>query len=222
MISSPFAGTRCIAFQGAHRIAAGDLPTVVTQLKPLIDAAWPETPVLMFDEVSSMRIELDWRGPLSEVLARLPAPLHPLPSAPGPADGAVPAPQAPRGPGRPRLGVVAKEVTLLPRHWEWLSNQRGGASVALRRLVDEARKTHEQQDRLRLAQESAYRFISVMASHEPGFEEATRALFAADAARFDALTNSWPADVRDHAWHLAAQAFANAAPSASGGAGPSN
>lgn len=202
--------TPCIVFQGLRRIATGELQAVAAQLKPVMDAGSQDAPVLMFDQITSARIELDWRGSLSDVLGRLPAPSLQDPAAAEPSDQAQQ--PAPRGPGRPRLGVVAKEITLLPRHWEWLSSQRGGASVALRRLVDEARKTHEQQDRLRQAQESAYRFISVMAGHEAGFEEATRALFAGDAVRFHALTAAWPDDVRAHAQDLAAEAFGPGAP----------
>ncbi|RZL11383.1 MAG: DUF2239 family protein [Rubrivivax sp.] len=205
MTPSPSLTTSCIAFQGSRRIAAGELQAVATQLKPVMDASPHDTPVLMFDQATSARIELDWRGSLGDVLARLPAAEPMAPSA-TPSSG-QPEQAAPRGPGRPRLGVVAKEITLLPRHWEWLSTQRGGASVALRRLVDEARKANEQQDRLREAQESAYRFISVMAGHEAGFEEATRALFAGDAARFSTLTAGWPDDIRVHAQKLAAGAF---------------
>ena len=112
------------------------------------------------------------------------------------------------GPGRPRLGVVAREVTLLPRHWDWLNDQPGGASAALRRLVDQARKANAGRDRIRRAQEATYRFMSAMAGDEPGFEEATRALFAGRPAVFDALTDAWPPDVRDHSRKLAAPAFA--------------
>jgi hypothetical protein len=112
--------------------------------------------------------------------------------------------EAPRGPGRPKLGVVAREVTLLPRHWEWLNRQRGGASVALRRLVDEARHADGGADRRRAAQEAAYRFMSAMAGNREHFEEATRALFAGDAARFTHLIATWPKDIRDHTQKLAA------------------
>ena len=91
---------------------------------------------------------------------------------------------APRGPGRPKLGVVAREITLLPRHWDWLAQQKGGASVAIRKLVDEARRVNEDGDRIRLAQEAAYRFMSAMAGNRPHYEEAIRALFAADSASF--------------------------------------
>jgi len=117
--------------------------------------------------------------------------------------------EGPRGPGRPKLGVVAREVTLLPRHWDWLNAQPGGASVALRKLVETARRVNEDKDRVRQAQEAAYRFISTMAGNEPGFEEAARALFAGDERRFDEMTASWPIDVRSHARRLAAVAFAN-------------
>ena len=111
---------------------------------------------------------------------------------------------APRRPGRPKLGVVAREVTLLPRHWEWLNSQPGGASVALRKLVEEARRANSGKDRLRRAQEAAYRFMSTMAGNEPGFEEAARALFAGRQEPFEALVRGWPKDVREHAKKLAA------------------
>ena len=116
-------------------------------------------------------------------------------------------PSAPRGPGRPKLGVVAREITLLPRHWDWLARQPGGASVAIRRLVEQARRTGEDSDRLRQAQEAAYRFMSVMAGNRPHYEDAIRALFAGDPAGFDQLIAGWPADVRDHVSRLAERAF---------------
>src|SRR6186997_225434 len=109
----------------------------------------------------------------------------------------------PRGRGRPRLGVIAREVTLLPSHWDWLNVQPGGASVALRKLVDSARRTSGDRDRVRNAQESTYRFMSAIAGNLPGFEEATRALFAYDRRRFGHLISGWPEDVRDYAIRLA-------------------
>ena len=107
------------------------------------------------------------------------------------------------GPGRPKLGVVAREVTLLPRHWQWLSSQPEGASVVLRKLVEEARRANAGKDGVRRSQEAANRFMSVMAGDAPGFEEAARALFAGDAERFDQRVEGWPADLRDHARTLA-------------------
>lgn len=106
-----------------------------------------------------------------------------------------------RGRGRPKLGVVAREVTLLPRHWEWLAAQPGGASVALRKLVEEARRS--QSGRARQAQERAYHFMNAMAGDLPGFEEATRALFAGDREGFAERIAGWPTDVREHAAWLA-------------------
>jgi hypothetical protein len=94
--------------------------------------------------------------------------------------------------------VVAREVTLLPRHWDWLAAQPGGASVALRKLVEEARRGSADADRRRAARDAAYRFMSAMAGDLPGFEEAARALFADDRQRFDDVVAAWPADIRDY------------------------
>ena len=107
--------------------------------------------------------------------------------------------------------MVAREVTLLPRHWDWLAGQPGGASVALRKLVDAARKQGADVDRVRQAREVAYNFMAAMAGNQPGFEEATRALFAGDAARFETCMREWPVDVREYAHKLAAPAFATVA-----------
>ena len=107
-------------------------------------------------------------------------------------------PPAARGRGRPKLGVVAREVTLLPRHWEWLNAQPGGASVALRKLVEAARRDTLTSDQKRLAREAAYRFMSTMAGDLPRFEEASRALFADDRTRLTTLIARWPGDVRTY------------------------
>lgn len=112
-----------------------------------------------------------------------------------------------RGPGRPKLGVVAREVTLLPRHWDWLNAQPGGASVALRKLVDEARKINGAADGLRSAREAVYRFMTAMAGDHPGYEDACRALFGGDAEAFETAIARWPADVRNHVAALATRAF---------------
>ena len=107
--------------------------------------------------------------------------------------------------GRPKLGVTAREVTLLPRHWEFLSAQGGGASAALRRILDEAMASPAALRRA--AQEAAYRFMTAMGGDLPGYEEATRALFASDEGRFAQHTQTWPADLRDYARTLAGGAF---------------
>jgi hypothetical protein len=92
---------------------------------------------------------------------------------------------------------------LLPRHWDWLNEQPGGASVTLRKLVDQARHASVDSDRVRKAKEATYRFILDMAGDRVGFEEATRALFAGDRARFGRLVDRWPADIREQAKRLA-------------------
>jgi len=187
--------TICTAFEGARRIASGDLTQVALKTKDVIDRGG-RAPVLIFDDATSELIEVDFRGTPEDVLKGLPAAASPQPE-----DAAV------RRPGRPKLGVVAREVTLLPRHWDWLNSQPGGASVALRKLVEEARKVNAPKDRIRQAQEAAYRFISAMAGNELGFQEATRALFAGKQDRFGELVERWPVDVRDHAKKLADAAW---------------
>jgi uncharacterized protein len=187
-----------VAFDGNRRIASGDLHVVARAAKQSLDRH-QEGSVLIFDGGTSEPVDLDFRGSLEDVLARLPAPEGAVAAEPGlPAN---------RGPGRPKLGVVAREVTLLPRHWEWLAQQAGGASVAIRKLVEEARRSGDDKDRIRRGQEAAYRFMSAMAGNQPHFEEATRALFAPDPVRFKALIAGWPTDVRDHAARLAERSF---------------
>jgi hypothetical protein len=200
---NPGSDTGYVAFEGDRCIASGDLRDVARAAKEALDRR-KDASILVFDARSGP-IEIDFRGSLDDVLAR-------LPQLPGGAvseeDTAIP---TPRGPGRPKLGVVAREITLLPRHWEWLAQQSGGASVALRRLVDEARRANKDKDRTRQAQEAAYRFIAAMGENKPHYEEVARALFAGDAERFETWTAAWPADVRDHVRRLAAAAFERAA-----------
>jgi uncharacterized protein len=180
-----------IAFEGDRAIASGNLRDVVSAAKATLDRR-RDASILIFDSLTGGPIDIDFRGSIEAVLARLPR----TPIAPAADDGA---PSAPRRPGRPKLGVVAREVTLLPRHWEWLNAQRGGASVALRKLVDEARRASGDRDRERAAREAAYRFMSAMAGNLPGFEEASRALFAGDRLRFEQHTVAWPKDIRAYA-----------------------
>ena len=155
-------------------------------------------PLVIFDDANGRSIDLNLRGTERDVVARLPRAPSNLEA---PADDCSAAES--RGRGRPKLGVVAREVTLLPRHWEWLGTQPGGASVALRKLVEEARRASGDRDRRRAATEAAYHFMSAMAGDLPGFEEASRALFADDRRRFAGLIAGWPADIRDHIVKLA-------------------
>jgi hypothetical protein len=189
----------CTAFAGPNRIASGEKAQVALAVKAVV-AGGESAAILIFDNATSRLVEFDLRGTDQDVIARL------EPEAPG-AESEPPA----RGPGRPKLGVVSREVTLLPRHWDWLNAQPGGASVAIRKLVEAARKAGAGQDLVRQAQEAADRFMLAMAGNEPGYEDAARALYAGDAGKFAAITVGWPADVRDHAQMLAKAAFEPAA-----------
>jgi len=183
------------AFMGDQRLVSGPLAEVA--LAVLKASKSPATePIVIFDDANGRPIDLDLRGTERDIVARLPQP------ASNPETAADDLPE-PRGRGRPKLGVVAREVTLLPRHWEWLGAQPGGASVALRKLVEEARRANGDRDRSRAARDAAYHFMSVMAGNLAGFEEASRALFADDRRRFVELIAGWPGDIRDHIVKLA-------------------
>lgn len=193
----------CSAFDGTRCIASGELREVAVKVKKLIDQG-EALSLLIFDDVSSELVEVDFRGTREDVLLRVEHSLVALESTTEASSGET-APH--RGPGRPRLGVVPREVTLLPRHWEWLNRQPGGTSVALRKLVEEARRVNSDRDNLRTSQESVYRFMHAIAGDLPGFEEAARALFAGDFEQFHERIALWPLDIRDHAGKLSAHAF---------------
>lgn len=197
---NPGSGPAYIAFEGDRCIASGDLREVARAAKETLDRR-KDASIILFDGKTSATVDIDFRGSMADVLARLPDDT----GAPAAAEDA--AVSAPRGPGRPKLGVVAREVTLLPRHWEWLAGQPGGASVAIRKLVEAASRTGEDKDRIRQAQEAAYRFMSVTSGNKPHYEDSIRALFAGDTTRFEELIAEWPADIRGHASKLAERAF---------------
>ena len=170
------------AFQGFQKIAQGSLAEVAIAVAQA-QKANPDNSFLVFDDSNGAVVDLDPRG---------------LSDPPG-----LPAQEPQRGRGRPKLGVVAREITLLPRHWDWLAMQPGGASHALRRLVDAARKADGGLSAGRQARDAAYRFMAGIAGDLPGFEEASRALFADDRDGFLAQTGAWPQDVRRHAATMA-------------------
>ncbi|MBU1241268.1 DUF2239 family protein [Myxococcota bacterium] len=186
-----------IAFQDSNRVASGALSLVAEVVKRLHDAGASGV-LLIFRAATSEVVDVDYSGTLKEVLARL-EPDQPVVEDARPSESP--------GPGRPRLGVVAREVTLLPRHWEWLSGQSGGASASLRRLVEEARRQSESADRVKRAQEITYRFMNTLGGDLPGFEEAIRSLYRQNFQSFSALLATWPKDLRDHILQVSTGAF---------------
>ena len=183
----------CTAFAGHARIASGRLADVALAAKAAADRG-EQAQLLIFDDATCRQIEIDFRGTASDVLARL---SKRFAEAADTETGETATPS--RKAGRPKLGVVGREVTLLPRHWEWLAEQPGGASVALRKLIDSERKSNNFKELSRKSQEVTYRFMQAIAGDFPRFEDASRALFAGDREAFARLTEEWPADVRDHA-----------------------
>jgi uncharacterized protein len=169
--------------EGDQVIARGDLVSVAR-------AAYARGAgqAIVLSDLSGRLVEIDLRGTLSEVLTRLVS---------GPAQPTVRR-------GRPKLGVTAREVTLLPRHWDWLATQPGGASAVLRRLVDQARREKASGDERRQVQEAVYRVATTLGGDRPGYEEAIRALFAGDIAAFHARIAAWPPDIAAYLRDLAA------------------
>lgn len=196
--------TICTAFCGARKLFAGPLGEVALHVKRALEGGAVDA-IQVFDDSSGRIVDLDLRGSDEEIVERLsqPAPVYRgRYRAPTALSDALPAGEGqagePRGRGRPRLGVVAREVTLLPRQWEWLAAQPGGASPTLRRLIDSERKKPDTRQQRRRAQEAAYHFMLAMAGDLPGYEDATRALFAGDLGALERHIAEWPEDVRMH------------------------
>lgn len=176
------------AFLDSRRLATGTLHEVAVAILRAQQTC-PEASPLVLNDASGQSVDLDVRGGVDAVAARY--------SEPAPS-------QLPRGRGRPRLGVVAREVTLLPEHWDWLATQPGGASVALRKLVHEARRSGGDRDRIRQSRERAYQAMSILAGDLPSFEEASRTLFAGDHEQLSVHMATWPNDVQAYVMQLAA------------------
>ncbi|QDU56474.1 DUF2239 family protein [Aeoliella mucimassa] len=171
------------SFKGYQRVASGDLSSMLLETKEHIETSGEES-LLIFEDTTGRQVEFDFRGTADEVLER---------------HGAA----KPRvGPGRPKLGVTAREVTLLPRQWDWLEQQPKGISATLRKLVDEARKQEPNRERARRLRDAAGKFMWAMAGNLPDFEEASRALYANDFSSLQAKISDWPTDIREHITRL--------------------
>jgi thiamine kinase-like enzyme len=188
-MATAYAPPEVTAFEGIRRIASGSPNLVAAKVREVLGRG-ETAPVLVFDDLTGEQIDLDLRQSTEK------SPAMPTKELSGP-----------RSAGRPRLGVVAREVTLLPRHWDWLNQQRGGGSAALRKLIDQARRQSVGDEAMRSAREALYRFMTAMAGDAPGYEEALRALFAGNAPGFSSFTSEWAADVREHIWKRVPAAF---------------
>lgn len=169
-----------VAFVDTTLLARGPLARVAEACKREVDRAGPERLAIFNDETGRV-LDLDLSGSVDEVRARF-------------EETSLP---ASKKRGRPKLGVVSREVSLLPRHWDWLAEQRGGASASIRRLVDGARKHEPAAALAKRAIEAAHHFLWDMAGDETGFEEATRHLFAHRFDMFEESIATWPKDVRE-------------------------
>lgn len=185
------------AFRGHTEIASGRLEEVASAIHTLLEQG-DSTLVVVFDDLDGRQVDFDLSGSMEDVARRYGSESH---------DEVRNGPTPRRRPGRPKLGVVGREVTLLPRHWVWLQTQRGGPSATLRRLVDEARSVGGDREQQRRAQDAINRFISAIAGNLAGFEEANRALYRGDRQRFELECAGWPLDIRRYIEHWAVVAF---------------
>jgi hypothetical protein len=189
--ADPRASTGVTVFVGERLIARGDFASAVRAAHPFADAQ----AIIAFDDATGRVVDLDLRGSADEAAARASPQVPPKPAR-----------------GRPKLGVTAREITLLPRHWAWLANQPGGASATLRRLVDNARRESVATDAARQMREAAYRVMTVLAGNLPGYEEAARALFAGDRDRLSDLIAAWPKDISAYVSELSGASSGNPSP----------
>jgi hypothetical protein len=186
--------TSYTAFEGNKLILQGSLAEVILKIKKRLGKS-NNSPILIFSDTTGQTIDFNFQGTEKDVLKRLETFVS---------GGA---PKETSGPGRPKLGVIAREVSLLPRHWEWLATQSGGASATLRKLVDDAKKKFVDGNTVKQAQERTYKFMSVMAGDLKGYEEALRALYKRDQKKFLAHIEDWPNDLKTHATELAISIF---------------
>ena len=180
------------AFAGVELLAHGPLAIVAAAARQKAQQGGCDRVVVYRDETGRV-VEMDFSKPLEEILAAV-EPCDAPPTDSGEGDA-----QKSPGPGRPKLGVVAREVTLLPAHWDWLASQSGGASAVLRRLVVKAMRENRQADQERAVREAAHRFLWDMAGNLPGFEEASRQFYRNDVEQMRQIMGSWPAGVRTYA-----------------------
>ncbi len=190
----PRADRSYTGFLGSRLVASGDILSVAIKIKKSLRLE-VKLQVFIFDDLTGDQAEVDFRGDLDQMKTRLQTQVDEQTIKKS-------------GPGRPRLGVISKEITLLPEHWEWLAIQPGGASVTLRKLIEEAKKKNTQRDQIRQAQDRAYKVMMVLAGDRVGYEEALRALYQGNRQAFQSQIESWPSDIREYTLALAREAFA--------------
>lgn len=191
-IKSQFSYT---AFGNEKLIAHGSLDEVVLKIKRWNDKNTTAS-LLVFNDFTGKTMEFDLRGSEKDVLQKIEMFIPQDVSAVSP------------GPGRPKLGVITREVSLLPQHWEWLASQPEGASAALRKLVEGAKKNLVMKESVKQVQERAYKIMSILAGDLPQYEEALRSLYRKNEENFKQHIAMWSPDIKDYVIKIAAPVFA--------------
>ncbi|MES2802482.1 MAG: DUF2239 family protein [Bdellovibrionota bacterium] len=181
-------------FAGFKIISQGNIEEVAIATKKYLKKE-DDVRLLIFSDLSGKQMDLDLSGADKDVIDRL--------SVYKAAEASV----SVSGPGRPKIGVKPREVSLLPLHWEWLSTQSGGASATIRRLVDEKMKAPTPKDKIKQTQESVYTFLNSIAGDLTNFEDAIRFLYRQDEAKFKDAIADWPKDLKKHTLTLSRGVF---------------
>ncbi len=182
------------AFEGHKLLFRGKLHDVVLKIKKKLGKS-DNSSVWIFNDLTGKIMDFNFQGSEKDVLKRLEI------------FSSEDAKKASTGPGRPKLGVISREISLLPRHWEWLAGQPSGASATLRRLIEDAKKKSQGSHNIKQLQERSYKVMSVLAGDLGGYEEALRALYKRDEKKFYQQMKDWPQDVKDHLNELSKPIF---------------
>lgn len=181
------------AFNNNEILAQGSLETIALAVRQKVKED-KNASILIFSDLTGRQIDIDISGTEKQVLERLKI------------YSSNKTPQVSAGAGRPKLGVIPREISLLPHHWEWLINQDGGSSGIIRKLIDDKIKSTSP-DKVKIAQERAYKFLSAIGGNLPNFDEATRYLYRKDKEKFQELTSSWPKGIVKHSMALLGGVF---------------
>ncbi len=102
--------TQLTAFEGSRRIASGELAEIVWRTKETLDRGGHE-PVLIFDDATGEQVDI----PYMETADEFPqSRVRTEPDDEVAEAVSVPNLDVPRGPGRPRLGVIARGDLVAP------------------------------------------------------------------------------------------------------------
>lgn len=164
---------RYTAFRGDTRIITDSLFNVALALQKQ-----SEMNVLVFNDQTGQQIDLDLSGSEDDLKQRYTEVEYV------------------KKVGRPKLGVISREITLQQKHWNWLDQQSSSASAVIRKLIDKELNDPSSESNIMLAKQAIDHFMLAMLGNMPNYEEATRALYQGNKSHFLALIHNYPKDLK--------------------------